>query len=143
MAPSCTVTLSGAKTGMFPCSVDAAWSGNDNVTGIAFAPAGPLPNDVSIAAGGGGVSGQLATMAYAYSDFVKGGYAINTSGNSVYSSGPDDMMGGPQTMTITSFKTTIDTPNGKVYAPHGTFDATCPWVNGTPATGTVTVHIDF
>ena len=72
-----------------------------------------------------------------------GSYAVDDQSNSVYSSGPDDTMGGPQTMTITGFKTTIDTTNGEVYAPHGTFDATCPWVNGTPATGTVTVHIDF
>jgi hypothetical protein len=139
----CTVTLSGSEMGTFSCEVIAAWSQSQNVTAVAFSPTSALPMDVTIATGGGDISGQIAVMDYPYADFVKGGYGVTNTADTVWASGPDKG-NGPQTMNITSVTVDIDMASAKTYTLHGTFDATCPYVNGTPDPGTmVTVHIDF
>jgi hypothetical protein len=98
---------------------------------------------VMTAEGGGSVSGQFVVMQYPYADFMKGGYAVVSTGATAWESGPDDHLG-TQSLNLTSVTTMLDTGNAKTFTTHGTFDATCPYVNGTPDPGTtVTVHIDF
>jgi hypothetical protein len=141
---ACTVTLSGTETGTFTCSLVAAWSGSQNTTSFAFTPASTLPAGVNIAEGGGDFSGQPMVMAYPYSDFTKGSFGVSDAAGSVWESGPDNNVTGPQSVNITSVAVDIDTASAKTYTLHGTYDATCGWVNGTPDPGTtVTVHIDF
>jgi len=148
---ACSITLSGAVTGTFPCA-SAATGGYDhasNESAVDFtagsaASASNTTPDITVAIGFSG-SMQNGTFTSTGSG-AGGGVVVDGNPGSVWAatvaSGANPATGS-YTLVVSSNTTLAGNTSGSVYTVHGTLDATLPAVQGSSATGTVTLHATF
>ncbi len=132
----CTITLSGPQSGSPACSnFSAVLDRGENRTGFTFSStSGATTLTVSVSVAGEPTTGTFGKNAGA------DGVLILRNGTSEWGA---DNASGTYSVTITSVSLTQTTPTLKVYTAHGTMAATLAPVDGTPATGTVTLNATF
>lgn len=142
----CTITLSGAATGTFNCTATTVYATQSNLGGPTLTVSAPAPYQmltVTITRPGEPTSGTWSDAdAGSKADLVVESTGVPPPTWVATRGASNGMDQGSYTMSITvSNPTTVS--NGKTYTATGTIDGTLPFVQGTGASGSVTLHATF
>jgi len=141
----CSVTLTGAATGSYPCVVPrTTWVMSSNQGGFGFNITTSSPA-VQVAIG---FTGEPATdRHYKSSDAdVTGGITVTSDSNMVWAAASmagSDAATGTFDLSLTDATVTITSATGKSYTTMGALSATLAPMAGTGATGMVTLTAAF
>jgi len=142
----CSVTLTGAATGSFPCVVPrTSWQASSNETNFTFdLTTGSPAVQVAIRFAGQPMVGQHHTTTDGAS--AGGIMVVDTSSSKMWdaSAGAGSNAGvGMFDLSLTAVTTSIVSATGTTYSVNGALTATMPAVSGTGATGSVMLTAAF